>query len=200
MGDGALVYAVSSFKDATNSGNDGGNEMNRYLVVMTLVVVFAGTCVLQAQTANANPLSTETKQAYTRIKDNLLKMADKMSEENYSFKPTPDVRTFGQTIAHVADSQMRTCSMLNGEAKKPDAASKTSKADLVAALQASFAECDKAYDSLTDATATQMMKMGRGERSKLGALVGNTTHANEEYGYLAVYLRLKGVVPPSSER
>ncbi|MGH7248858.1 MAG: DinB family protein, partial [Pseudomonadota bacterium] len=79
-----------------------------------------------------------------------------------------------------------------------EAGSKTSKADIVAALQASIAECDKAYDSLTDASAVEMMKMGRRERSKLGTLDGNTIHDNEEYGYLAVYLRLKGVVPPSS--
>jgi len=69
----------------------------------------------------------------------------------------------------------------------------------VNALKASFEECDTAYGSLTDATATQMIKTRRGERSKLGALVGNTIHDNEEYGYMSVYLRLKGVVPPSSE-
>ena len=94
---------------------------------------------------------------------------------------------------------MRTCSMVNGEVKQLGAASKKTKADLVAALQASFAECDRAFDALTDATAMQMITAGRGQRSKLGVLVGNTTHDNEEYGYLAVYLRLKGVVPPSSE-
>jgi hypothetical protein len=43
------------------------------------------------------------------------------------------------------------------------------------------------------------MLAGRGQRSKLGALIGNTTHDNEEYGYLAVYIRLKGEVPPSSQ-
>jgi len=71
--------------------------------------------------------------------------------------------------------------------------------DLVAALKESITECDAAYESLTDANAGEMIKTARGQRTKLGALVGNTTHSNEEYGYLSVYLRLKGVVPPSSE-
>ena len=78
--------------------------------------------------------------------------------------------------------------------------SKTAKADLVAALKASFDECDKAYDSLTDANASEMIKGPRGSRTKLGMLEGNITHDNEEYGYLAVYMRLKGQVPPSSDR
>ncbi|MBI3694618.1 MAG: DinB family protein [Acidobacteria bacterium] len=169
--------------------------MNRYLT-MVFVAAIAANCALQAQ----NPLIAEAKQAYTGIKNNLTKMAEKMPEENYSFKATPDIRTFGQLVAHVADAQTRTCSAVKGEQKQANAASKTSKADLVAALKDSFAECDAAFDSLTDATATEMVRAGRGQRSKLGTLIGITTHDNEEYGYMAVYLRLKGVVPPSSER
>ncbi len=86
-----------------------------------------------------------------------------------------------------------------GEQKTASAGSKTAKADLVAALKDSFADCDKAYDSLTDANLTQAVKMGNREASKIGALARNLIHDNEEYGYLAVYMRLKGIVPPSSE-
>src|SRR5713226_6756763 len=122
-----------------------------------------------------------------------------MPEEAYAFKATPDVRTFGGLVAHVADSQARTCSAVSGEAKAVGAASKTSKADLVAALKQSFEICDAAYDALTDASAAEIIKTPRGQSSRLGALVRNTIHDNEEYGYMSVYLRLKGVVPPSSE-
>ena len=167
--------------------------MNRYFLML-----LAAACALgQAQTAN--PLIAETKQAYTAIKNNLTKMAEKMPEEHYAFQPTPEIRTFGQLVAHVADSQTRTCAAVKGEQKQATAGSKTSKADLVAALKESFADCDSAFDGLTDATAVEMIRSPRGQRSKLGALVGTTTHDNEEYGYMAVYLRLKGVVPPSSE-
>src|SRR5689334_22321167 len=169
--------------------------MHRCLTIAP-VAALALACTLQAQ----NPLSTEAKQAYNGIKNNLTRAAEKMSDADYEFKASPDIRTFGGLIAHIAQSQMGTCSAVNGAMKKSDAASKTAKADLVAALKDSNAECEKAFDSLTDANATQMVKGPRGERSRLGMLVGVITHDNEEYGYLAVYMRLKGVVPPSSDR
>ena len=90
------------------------------------------------------------------------------------------------------------CSAAKGEPRKINAASKTSKADLVAALKESFDECDSAFALMTDSTAVQMVKAG-GERSKLGTLLYATLHDNEEYGYLAMYLRLKGLVPPSTD-
>jgi uncharacterized damage-inducible protein DinB len=162
---------------------------------MIFAAALAGGCALQAQT---NPLIAESKRNYTAIKTNLTKAADKMADADYSFKASPDIRTFGALIAHIADTQMRMCAQVKGEQKTVDAASKTAKADLVAALKASFDECDAAWDSITDANAGEMLG-GRAPRSKLGTLIYATTHDNEEYGYLAVYMRLKGVVPPSSE-
>lgn len=168
---------------------------------MVVFAAVAGAFGLQAQSAGGgNPLSTEVKQAYTNVKNNLLGAAERMPEENYGFKPTPDIRTFGSLVAHVADSQTRVCNALRGEQKPATASSKTTKADIVAALKDSFADCDSAYDSLTDATGTEMVKLGRGQSTRLGALMRVAIHDNEEYGYMAVYLRLKGLVPPSSER
>jgi hypothetical protein len=163
-----------------------------------LVTVLCATATF-AGAQSANPLIGELRQMYTGVKNNLTRMADKMPEEHYAFKATPEIRSFGQLVAHVADSQARTCSAVAGEQKALNAASKTTKADLVAALKESFALCGAAFDGLTDATATQMVKTGRGESSKLGALARTVSHSNEEYGYMAVYMRLKGIVPPSSE-
>jgi uncharacterized damage-inducible protein DinB len=166
--------------------------MNR--LVLPAMIAFG--CTLNAQ----GPLATEAKQAYNNIKNNLMRAAEKMPEDTYGFQAASDIRTFGALIGHIAQSQMGTCSAVNGQMKKSDAGSKTAKADLVAALKSSFEECDKAFDSLTDANATEMIKGPRGERSRLGTLIGVVTHDNEEYGYLAVYMRVKGVVPPSSDR
>jgi uncharacterized damage-inducible protein DinB len=166
----------------------------------TLSVALAAVWLCPAAFAqNPNPLSAELKQMYTGVKNNLIKMADKMPEEHYSFKASPDIRTFGQLVAHVADSQARSCSSVQGEQKAVNAASKTTKAELVAALKESFAICDAAVDALTDATAVQMVKTMRGERTRLSSLMGTVSHSNLEYGYMAVYMRLKGIVPPSSE-
>jgi len=164
---------------------------------LSMCLALASACLLQAQ--SDNPLSTEVKGAYTNVKNNLLKAADKVSEADYAFKATPDVRAFGALIGHTADSNLRTCSAINGEAKQGGASAKTAKAELVAALKESFAECDKAFDALTDATATQMISMGRAQASKLGAMWRTVVHDNEMYGTMAVYMRLKGLVPPSTE-
>ncbi len=155
------------------------------------------------QTAAApagNPLVAEARQAYNSVKTNLTGMAAKMPPENYDFKPVADIRTFGELMAHIADTQTMYCSSAAGQQKRGDAASKKSKADIVAALTASFAECDAAWDGTNDANAGVMVGGGRMQRSRLGMLIGNTIHDNEEYGYGSVYLRLKGVVPPSSDR
>ncbi len=148
---------------------------------------------------SASPFISELKQFYTVRKGDLLKAVDRMPAENYDFKPTPEMRSFGQLVAHIADAQMGFCSGAKGQPKRLNAASKTSKADLVTALKASFDECDSALESTTDATATQMIKTGTAEHPKFWSLLYATLHDNEEYGYLAVYLRLKSLVPPSTD-
>jgi uncharacterized damage-inducible protein DinB len=149
-----------------------------------------------------NPLSTFNKFAYSRVKDILLRSADKMPEENYSFKPVDTVRSYGQIVGHVADAQYVFCSITLGE-KNPALKieqSKTAKADLIAALKDSFAYCDKAYDNMTDASATQMVKLRGNDTPKLGVLTVNNMHNMEHYGNLVTYMRMKNIVPPSSEQ
>jgi DinB superfamily len=168
--------------------------MNRSAIVI-LALSFSGAALL-AQ----NPVIAEQKAAYTNNKNNLIKAAEKMPEEAYSFKPTPEVEAFGARMIHIAN-QIGTCSGLTGERKPNPAAGKTAKAEIVAGLKASFEACDAAWDSMNDETAMQMVA-GRGgqQRSKITALIGNTTHNTEMYGYISVYMRLKGVVPPTSDR
>jgi uncharacterized damage-inducible protein DinB len=148
-----------------------------------------------------NPLSTFNKYAYARVKDILLRSAEKMPEENYNFKPIDTVRSYGQIVGHVADAQYIFCSIALGE-KNPGLKieqTKTSKADLIAALKDAFAYCDKAYDGMTDASAVQMVKLFGNDAPRLGALTVNNMHDLEHYGNLVTYMRLKNIVPPSSE-
>jgi uncharacterized damage-inducible protein DinB len=168
----------------------------RYCSIL-FIAALGGSLALQAE---ENPLSTELKQNYDQRKNALLGEADRMSDADYSFKPTPEVGTFGSRVAHVADAQMMICSAVKGETKKADTQGKTSKADLMAALKSSFDYCDGVYDTLTDAMATQQVKIFGHPQAKLSALWGNVGHDSEMYGYMAVYLRLKGLVPPTSER
>jgi epoxyqueuosine reductase QueG len=167
---------------------------------LLLIAVVSLACVAQApQPAPANPLVTEAKGSYTNVKNNILKAAEKMPEENYSFSPTKEERPFSQVIAHIADSNTRSCGLVKGEQKTPDAESKKTKADLQAALKASFDLCDAAFDAQTDTTAVERITAGRGQRARLSILWGNTGHDMEQYAILSGYMRQKGLVPPSSE-
>ena len=168
----------------------------RFLISLSICAI-ALASIMYAQAAN--PLSTEVKGAYTGIKTNFTKAAEKMPEEHYGFKATAEVQSFGQRVAHIADSNVRTCAAIKGEQKTIGAAAKTSKAELVAALAESFAYCDGVFDSLTDAEASKTITTPRGQRTKVSALWGVVVHSNEVYGAMGVYMRLKGIVPPSSE-
>jgi uncharacterized damage-inducible protein DinB len=178
------------------------------MLVLCLVIP-AGVALAQdkpAQEKSAatpeNPLSTWNKYAYARLKGILARSAEKMPEENYSFKPVETVRSFGQIVGHLADAQYLFCSLALGE-KNPGLDiehTNASKADLIAALNAAFAYCDKAYDSMTDASAVQTIKLFGNDAPRLSALTVNNMHNMEHYGNLVTYMRIKGIVPPSSEQ
>ena len=161
--------------------------------------IFMAALLSAALHAQNNPFTADVTQAYERIKPDVVRAAERMPEEYYGFRTTPDVRTYGQMIAHVADAQLRMCAVVKGETVSASAASKTSKADLVAALKASFAYCDPVYDSMTDAAGAAKVKWARWEMTRLGLLNFNVTHDNEMYGTIAAFLRIKGQLPPSTE-
>ena len=139
------------------------------------------------------------------VQRNLVEAAEKMPEEHYGFKPTPDIRPFSQVVTHAALSRFGTCSALAGkpnphEGEKDDKA--RSKAEIVALLKEGGALCTDALKGFTDASALEFVKVsGNQVEVARGLMVaGENAHANEIYGTLAVYLRLKGLVPPSTER
>ena len=138
---------------------------------------------------------------YGMVQKILVRSAETMPEENYGFKPTEAVRSFGQMVGHVADSQYYFCSVALGE-KNPAPnveKTKTSKADLIAALKEAFAYCDKAYGGITDETAKEIVKF-MGGTPRLGVLAINEMHSMEHYGNLVTYMRLKNLVPPTSDQ
>ncbi|MCL4851318.1 MAG: DinB family protein [Bryobacteraceae bacterium] len=143
---------------------------------------------------------SDVRSAWSTISGNLIAAAAKLPESDYSFRPTPDVRSFAQFIGHVADAHFAFCAPLLPQAKPRSGAEKlTSKAELLSALKDSVSFCTAAADRLSDADASQPVKMFGRDRAKLTVLWANVTHSNEHYGNVVTYLRLKGVVPPSSE-
>jgi uncharacterized damage-inducible protein DinB len=174
--------------------------MLRYRVTVLAISLACGAA-LRAQN---NPLSADAKADYARVRDYFIRAAEKMSEANYGFKPAPDVRSFGQIVAHVADDQYNLCAPVLGETRKAAYSeiedTLTAKPDLVAALKKAFVYCDSAYDTLTDASAADMVTFFKGKRPKLSMLNWNTWHTWEHYGNVVVYMRIQGVVPPSGEK
>jgi uncharacterized damage-inducible protein DinB len=168
----------------------------------TALTIFISLIGAGAVAFAQNPISDGQKFLYTMSKNNITRAAEKMPEENYAFKPTADVRSFGQLIGHVADAQYLFCSAVLGK-KSPSPnveKSKTTKADLVQALKEAFAYCDAAYDGMTDAQAAAQIKFFGQDQAKVTVLSFNSFHNNEHYGNIVTYMRLKGLVPPSSEK
>ncbi len=166
-----------------------------------LIALAAAPVALHAQ-ASPNPISQSEKGFYSVVSGEVIAAAEKMPEQNYSFKPTPEVRSFGQLVGHVADAQYFFCSTAIGESSpmKDIEKSKSSKTDLVAALKEAVAYCDKAYAGMTDAQGSQTVKFMNYDTARLTVLSVNTAHADEHYGNMVTYLRIKGIVPPSSEK
>ncbi|HTR39595.1 MAG TPA: DinB family protein [Bryobacteraceae bacterium] len=158
---------------------------------------------LFAQASNA--LVSEAKFPWTVVRDNLLKMAEKMPAEDYGFKPTPEIESFAQRLAHIAGANLFVCQGVMGHETTFSRPKAASKPELIALLKQSSAACDSAFDSLSDAAAMEKINSHLGgpippepTRTKLATLNNMVRHSNEVYGYMCVYLRLKGIVPPSS--
>jgi uncharacterized damage-inducible protein DinB len=159
-----------------------------------------------ASTAFAQTPDLKTPISYARavqsqVRGYVERAADKMPEVQYAFKPDPEVRSFGEVLGHIADAEYLFCSAVLGESNPSPGVEKgkKTKAEITAAVRAAFAYCDKAYSGITEAAAAETVKVGNSERNKLGLLSFNTTHGFEHYGNLVVYMRIKGIVPPSSE-
>jgi len=167
----------------------------------TLLAMIACTALLGGLLQAQNPMSADVKQMFDSVSSNVLKAAEKMPEDLYGFQPTREVRTFARLIGHVADAQTTFCTAALGDRKTTTTEkTKTTKADLVAALKDSIAVCGEAYGKLTDASAAEAVKFGNSNRTRMWTLAFNASHTNEHYGNLVTYMRIKGLVPPSSER
>jgi uncharacterized damage-inducible protein DinB len=142
------------------------------------------------------------RQLWEPMIGHITSVAEELPESTYAYKPTPEVRSFGQMLGHVAGAQYMFCAAALGEpSRNEDDIEKTKKAksELVTALKASTEYCKKAY-AQTDKAAQGKIKLFGQDRTRLFALGLNATHDAEHYGNLVTYLRMNGMVPPSSRR
>jgi len=186
--------------------------MSRLFILALLASILAIPAAAQDRPAaapNANPLSTWLRGVYMGNRNNIVKSAEKMPEENYGMRPgtQQEVRTFGQQLGHIADYNFLWCSQAKGE-KNPNAGNNleklNTKAEFLKALNDAFAYCDPVYASLTDASGMEIVDVtqesGRQTHNpRFGLLMLNVAHNNEVYGSMVTYLRIKDIVPSSSE-
>ena len=173
----------------------------RWPIILLLAASGAWGQTGAGNTASSNPLVESSKVFYLNAKQDILRSADKMPEGKYAFKPVDSVRSYGQVLAHVADGQYEFCGAAASkhDEKGIEQTAKT-KADIVAALQAAFAYCDAIYAGMTDAKAAEMIPAFGGVKiTRLSMLDFNVSHTMEHYGNLVTYMRIQGMVPPSSE-
>lgn len=179
--------------------------MGKSLICTIAIVVMAvAPRVLAQPAASANPMTQALQNAWRGAKMNFRASADVMPEAKYGFKPVDSVRSYGAILAHVAGAAYEFCAAAKGE-KPPHAEaefekSATTKAAIVKALDGSIAYCDEVYKGLTDAKAAQIVggAFGGPAGARAANLIGNTVHFQEHYGNLVTYLRINGLVPPSS--
>jgi uncharacterized damage-inducible protein DinB len=177
--------------------------MTRPLPLLLAGVLLAAPAFAQAPPApEGHPMTAAAKGQFAMVKNYITKSAEKVGEDLYGFKPTPEVRSFGQLFGHIANANYMICSRAMGE-KPPSAEdiekTKSAKADIVKALADSFAYCDGVFAKMDDKTGAEPVDFFRQKQPRLAVLQFNTAHDFEHYGNLVTYMRLKGIVPPSSE-
>ena len=184
---------------------------------MTRIMLLCASLVLapaaaHAQTSDAGfgaalspSMAAVVKNMHATIRRNLAEAAERMPADQYGFKPTPDVRSFGELIGHVVNANFFFCSQAKGDPSPSTANHEQTKdkAALVKVLNEALSYCDGVYTGMTDTRFNEVVKMAGpsgGPASRGSILVFNTTHNNEHYGNVVLYLRLKGLVPPSTAR
>ena len=174
--------------------------MKCLLAVATAAAVVFAPASIAAQ--DANPLMDSVKAQMALVKGVLLKTAEKVPEPIWSFQPTPEVRTFGQIIGHIADSNLGICGAAGGDKPTPLNAEKSlkTKAELSKALADSFAYCDKIAAGMDDKKGLETTKFFGNQQARAMVLSFNNAHDYEHYGNLVTYMRINKIVPPSSEK
>jgi uncharacterized damage-inducible protein DinB len=187
--------------------------MRLQIHTLALAVALAGSSLpAAAQTTDAGywdaltpSMASVARTMHATVRRNLAEAAAAMPDAEYAFKPTPEVRSFGQVIGHVINANYFFCAQAKGESSPgtQDYEKVTVKASLLRALEAALAYCDSVYDATTDATFQTLVKVAAPSKEQTPRgmiLMFNTTHNEEHYGNLVVYMRLKGHVPPSTAR
>ena len=166
---------------------------------VTLAALVLALSVPQA--ASAQTVTSSLLGLFEITKDNIMASAQMLDEEMYAFRPTDEVRSMGELFAHIANAQFAFCSAAAGESSPQTEnyeETRTTKAQILDALASGFAYCDGVYARMTDEMGARSVNFFTGPNTAFGVLAFNSAHNYEHYGNLVTYMRINGIVPPSS--
>jgi len=176
--------------------------MTRFFRTLAVAAV-AATAIVARPAAQTASIQADFLKDWQGQKDTLVKIAQAMPENKFSFKATPAQRSFGEHVMHIAQINVMFLGMLKAAAPAPPINMKaTSKADTIKAMSDSFDYGLAILKEQTDQTMVGGVQgppfMGFSTRARMFEfLVG---HTQDTYGQMVVYLRLNGLVPPASQR
>ena len=156
--------------------------MKSAITVLAILLLSAGSA--RAQQPDVKEMGAMLGKTFAELSGWILKSAEMVPADKYSYKPAPTVRTFGELLGHVADGSHYFCGRAAGKKVQwSDAVAqgKTDKATVVPKLKEALDACSAAH--------------GTGH---LGMLIQNYGHVNLHYGNMVTYMRMLGLVPPSS--
>jgi uncharacterized damage-inducible protein DinB len=172
----------------------------RTAVVLALALAVPSVASAQNQSAT-DPLTAGARAQFAMVKDVVIRTAQKVPEDLYAFRPTPEVRSFAQLFGHIADGFLNMCATAaSGTPPRQEIETTlTRKADLVKALNDGAAYCESVMAAMTDRKGVETVQFYFGPTPRTSVLYFAVAHGYEHYGNLVTYMRLKGIVPPSSE-
>jgi len=174
--------------------------MKNTLLVLVAFAVATPLCAQHGIQPQGVDVGATMKANFDYVGKMVVQSAADMPEADYAFKPTPEVRSFGQLLGHIADANYMLCATALGQASPSEGVEKTmtAKADLEKELAASYEYCQPVFALSQEELAAKVTLFGR-EYTRLGAVLIGLSHNWEHYGNLVTYLRMKGHVPPSSK-
>ena len=171
---------------------------------MWQLVLIAGVLAVPAaaQQSPTDPLASALMRQWDGIALNLKEAAEVVPEPRYSFKPSPDVKTFAGEMGHAANTHYFFCARIKGEPNpnQNDYEKETNKGVLVKAVAASNDYCSSVINGATDKWLMEMVGQGPQAQPRAAVLAAHIAHSNETYGTVVPYMRMSGVVPPSTAR
>ena len=173
-----------------------------YACVLFVAVVAAGVPSLLSAQTPAPSLAKELAASFQRAATEILDVAEVMPAEKYGYKPTPEISTFGDQLVHVAGITQRFIDSAKGA--KTDAAhhGAMAKPEVIGLLKKTFQSAQEMVTPLTDAQLLEPVKFPFGDRTVTRATFwqGPLYQIRNHHGQLVVYLRMNGIVPPTTAR